>query len=76
MIEFKNVSKSYSNGTRALDGINLRIEQGEFVFIVGDSGAGKSTLLKIMMREEVATTGTITINDYNLNKIKKKKETI
>ena len=49
MIEFKNVSKSYSNGTKALDGVNLRIEQGEFVFIVGDSGAGKSTFLKAVL---------------------------
>ena len=63
MIEFKNVSKSYSNGTKALDGVNLRIEQGEFVFIVGDSGAGKSTLLKIMMREEVASEGTVIIKN-------------
>ena len=48
MIEFKNVSKSYSNGTKALDGVNLKIEQGEFVFVVGDSGAGKSTLLSVV----------------------------
>ena len=72
MIEFKNVSKSYSNGTKALDGINLRIEQGEFVFIVGDSGAGKSTLLKIMMREEVATEGSVIIKNRSLNTMKKR----
>ncbi len=72
MIEFKNVSKSYSNGTKALDGINLRIEQGEFVFIVGDSGAGKSTLLKIMMREEVASEGSVIIKNRLLNTMKKR----
>ena len=72
MIEFKNVSKSYNNGTKALDGVNLRIEQGEFVFIVGDSGAGKSTLLKIMMREEVASEGSVVIKNLSLNSMKKK----
>ena len=72
MIEFKNVSKSYSNGTKALDGVNLKIEQGEFVFVVGDSGAGKSTLLKIMMREEVASEGTVIIKNRSLNTMKKR----
>ncbi len=72
MIEFKNVSKSYSNGTKALDNVNMKIDQGEFVFIVGDSGAGKSTLLKIMMREEVATEGTVIIKNRVLNTMKKR----
>ncbi len=58
--------------TKALDNLDIRIENGEFVFIVGSSGAGKSTLLKLMMREEVPTSGSININGYDLNNMKKR----
>ncbi len=73
MIEFKGVTKVYEDtDTKALDNLDIKIETGEFVFIVGSSGAGKSTLLKLMMREEVPTAGSININNFELNSLKKK----
>ena len=70
MIELKDVSKEYSKGISALNGINLKIEQGEFVFIVGDSGSGKSTMIRLLMKELDPTTGTIIVNGHNLNRMK------
>ena len=70
MIEFKDVTKEYTKGIAALNGVNLKIEQGEFVFIVGDSGSGKSTLIRLLMKELDPTSGTIIVNGMNLNRMK------
>ena len=67
MIDFNNVKKSYPNGTLALDGVDLHIEDGEFVFIVGHSGAGKTTMMKLLLCEERPTSGKITVGDYELS---------
>lgn len=73
IIEFRGVSKTYQSGTHALEDVNIKINPGEFVFIVGSSGAGKSTFMKLIMREEKANTGKITVNGFNLTTMKRKK---
>ena len=71
MIRLKNVYKEYDNGTEALHGMDLRIDDGEFVFLVGPSGSGKSTIIKLLTAEESSTDGMVMVNGYNLNKIRK-----
>ena len=72
MIELENVKKVYPNGTVALDGVDLKIEDGEFVFVVGASGAGKSTLMKLLMREELPTSGRIIVDGQDIGNMKAK----
>lgn len=73
MIDLENVSKTYSSGVEALSDVNIHIEKGEFVFIVGSSGSGKSTLIRLLLRELQPTQGSITINGKNTSKIRKRK---
>ncbi|MEG1715401.1 MAG: cell division ATP-binding protein FtsE [Lachnospiraceae bacterium] len=70
MIELNDITKEYSKGNAALNGVSVKIEQGEFVFVVGDSGSGKSTLIRLMMKELDPTTGTIVVNGQNLNRMR------
>lgn len=75
MIEFKDVSMRYSSKTgkkRALNGVSFTINDGEFVFITGESGAGKTTITKLMIHEETANSGEVTVNGFNLLKMKKR----
>ena len=69
MIEITNIYKTYDTGNKALRNINITIEDGEFVFIVGRSGSGKSTLLKLLLKEVEPTSGKIVVNDMNLGKM-------
>ena len=72
MIEFNDVSKVYANGTRALQHLNMYVDKGEFVFIVGSSGAGKSTFLKLIMCEEKPTEGQIFLNGQEISNAKRR----
>lgn len=73
MIEFKNVVKTYESGTKALDGLDLTIPDGQFLFIVGASGSGKSTLLKVLTKEEEPTSGKVIVNGLDLTLMKRRK---
>lgn len=73
IISLENVSKSYSTGAPALNGVTLHIDRGEFVFIVGDSGSGKSTLIKLLLRELKATSGVVRVMGADLARIRHSK---
>ena len=72
MIEFTDVVKSYSQGNKALNGVSMQIEDGEFVFLVGPSGSGKSTIIKLITGELKPTSGTVHVNGYSLERIRKR----
>jgi len=73
MIEFRNVSKKYKNGTHALSNVNLRVNDGEFVYIMGPTGSGKSTLIKLLDGEEVPTGGNVIVNKVDVGRLRKSK---
>ena len=69
MIRFVNVSKTYPTGVKALNNINLELEAGSFTFLVGTSGSGKSTLLRLLLREELASSGEIWLSGKNIEQL-------
>jgi len=73
MIEMQDVWKTYSNGVSALNGVSVKIDKGEFIYVVGPSGAGKSTFIKLMYREERPTQGHIFVNGFNIERLKERK---
>ncbi|MBH5320649.1 cell division ATP-binding protein FtsE [Paenibacillus sp. GSMTC-2017] len=73
MIEMYDIWKTYADGTHALRGVSVRIDRNEFVYIVGPSGAGKSTFMKLIYREEVPTKGQLSVNGFNIGKLKPRK---
>lgn len=72
MIRLRDIHKEYQNGTKALKGVSMQIDDGDFVFLVGPSGSGKSTIIKLITAEVQATRGKLMVNGYNLNDISEK----
>lgn len=73
MIQLQNVTKVYGTGAVGLDDLNLTIDKGEFVFLIGQSGSGKTTLLRMLIRDVLPTQGSIIVNDWDITRIPKSK---
>lgn len=73
VIEMHDIWKTYADGTSALNGVSVKIDRNEFVYLVGPSGAGKSTFMKLIYREEIPTKGEIFVNGFNIGKLKQRK---
>ena len=73
MLQFTDVYKEYENGIKALKGVNFRLEDGEFVFLVGPSGSGKSTIIKLITGEISPTSGMVAVNGFNIEKLKRRR---
>ncbi len=73
MVELKNVSVTYAGGVQALNDVSLKINDGDFAFVVGSSGAGKSTMIKLILKEIEADTGSVYVNGFNVTKLKRRK---
>lgn len=71
MVRFSGVAKSYDNGTKALKGVDLRIDDGEFTFLVGPSGSGKSTIVKLITAELKPTEGRVIVNGFNVGSVRR-----
>ena len=72
MIEFVNIVKKYDHNVTAIDNVNMKIDKGEFVFLVGPSGSGKSTFLRLLIKEDEPTSGKILVDGKDITKLKKK----
>ena len=69
MIRLIDIQKAYDNGTKALKGVSFRIDDGEFVFLVGPSGSGKSTIIKLLTGEVIPTAGRVMVNGFSMSRI-------
>ena len=70
MVHLQNVCKTYKNGVKALNDVTIDIQDGEFVYVIGETGSGKSTFIKVLDGEEIPTRGTVEVNGVNVGKLR------